>query len=130
MTKQAILLLRRVKRHIIKHSRQFDMSEGAQKVRGCGTVCCIAGHVVLSAIGDFDPDDFSAGGNDSPIVPYPRIQGMAAMKLGLSASQAERLFHKMNWPDEYRNKYSAAKTKKEKAAVAARYIEFFIRKYK
>jgi hypothetical protein len=79
----------------------------------CGTVACIAGWMVLLADGK------------KSYLTAPEIQARAEEILGKDADR--RLFGTHAWPDNFKDRYDNAKTRRGKALAAAARIEHFIK---
>ena len=125
--------LRRVQRHILAEPATLDMNEflcrnldlnmpyyhdnyAINKTPSCGTVGCIAGWTVQLYRG-----------------PRSRARLMTAGRdLGLTKDQACRLFFfkchddSQHWPQQFEDKYHAAKTPFARAKVTAKRIDHFI----
>jgi len=128
-------LLLRVKRAILRHPKQFDMSRwffyvGADVPR-CGTTACIAGWA-LTLDGKTTPlkmakrlykkltgGELREGGAMGGIYNND-IESRAAKALGLTEHQARWLFHVHNWPREFQNGVNPS------PELAAQRIDHFI----
>lgn len=133
-----IKLLRRVKRHILAEPKRINMYfpvRVGQMGRGappCGTIGCIAGWAVLLA---------ERKGREMPGLTWRRIldrreapdmdwddfKPIAIRRLKLTAEQAHRLFHVINWPRTFTVQYEKARTPKKMASVTAERIDHFIK---
>lgn len=104
----------------------------------CGTVACIAGHVLMTSKEgrsylSFTTKDENGHKLEYPIVDeFPYTTGNIAAKiLGITRDQADNLFdppgsiHAM-WPEVFLKAYAKAKTAKQRAYVACNRIESFI----
>jgi hypothetical protein len=116
-------LLREVKKRILEEPRRFSMgtwgSTVSKRVAPCGTVACLAGHAVAIS----KPTHF---------VRYlhameSSIYSLAIKSLSISVDQADRLFYVSGWPQEFKEGYVKATTRKQMAGVAAKRIDHFIR---
>ena len=99
LSPSAVALLRRVARRIVRMPETFDMREflshdplwrGSKKRPApyCGTVACIAGHIVLDG-----RQRVPGRGAD-----YERL---AARRLGLSVLKTRPLFYENRWPIQF-----------------------------
>lgn len=131
LTKEAKALLRKVRKHILEEPRRFNMSDWisrryhtsdkhydgfAGKVKAssyakCGTAACIAGWTVL----------IHDGMQSSAI----SVSGRASQLLGITYT--DDLFGVTGWDDPYASQYQKARSVKEKAEIAGRYINHYIK---
>lgn len=143
-------LLKKVKKHILEEPRRllmddlvvrkmddedFVADDGKMvKFASCGTAACIAEWSVLLTDGLWPEGD---------------LWRRAAKLLGIPKDQicsngfyddngeyisipvlAEKLFYVDEWPVAYRIPYKKARSQKQRAKIAAKRIEAFIRKYR
>jgi hypothetical protein len=124
-------LLRKIEAHILAepkrlHMSSFMMRQSARNVLSsvggkpvgypkCGTAACIAGWAVI--LEDGLPQGYLTGAQI-----YDRAQEL----LGLHVGQADRLFYRMSWPDEFYDMGGDDGTQKT-AEVAVKRIEHFIK---
>jgi hypothetical protein len=117
-----VRLLKKVKAAILGESRRFSMGTWkASNVRGkdappCRTMACIAGHADWIV----NPELFMK--SEQHVVARRGINA-----LGLNGEQELKLCYLTGWPDALAVKYSKAATSKERAMVAAKRIDLFIR---
>ena len=118
----AVALLRRVARRIVRMPETFGMRDflshdplwqGSKKRPApyCGTVACIAGHIVLD-------------GRKQLPHRWSNFERLAADRLGLSRHETIPLFFENSWPTQFRGRTS---TPNRAASRAAARIEHFIR---
>ena len=118
----AVALLRRVARRIVRMPETFDMRDflwhdplwrGSKKRPApyCGTVACIAGHIVL----DGRKRVPGRWVDDGPIA----YEQLAARRLGLSVLKTRPLFYTNHWPIQFLGQ--------SVPELAAARIEHFIR---
>ena len=126
LTKEAVKMLRKVKRHILAEPKRLYMSDWILRDRGngkiylmsgkerkfakCGTAACIAGWTVILA-------DREGEG---------RVGDTAKEILGLNDSQHDRLFAPSCWPEKF-HQGTTGDGKKRTAEIAAKRIEHFIK---
>ena len=121
----AVALLQRVARRIVRMPETFDMRDflshdplwrGSKKRPApyCGTVACIAGHILLDGRKRV-PGRWVDG--EELDVDY---EGLAARRLGLSSAETAPLFFQNRWPVQFLGLESAPNR-------AAARIEYFIR---
>jgi len=124
-------LLRKVKRHILDEPRRLVMGSWVlNRASGktyyehghlvqfpkCGTVACIAGWTSI----------LGGATKVKEIDGYPPF--VAADLLGIEdRGMANRLFHLPRWPSDFRADYAKARGQEERAEVAAKRIDHFIR---
>ena len=123
LKKEAIALLRRVKKKILDKPMSFDMNMWVMpnNLIECGTTGCIAGWVVmLSSPGLQDLVRESRHG-------YVDWSKEATKKLGIEKAQASSLFIDDFWPTKYSDEFFQAGSNAKRARVAANRIEHFIR---
>jgi hypothetical protein len=89
----------------------------------CKTVCCFAGAVVLSHLDKLPRNRFSG-------LFYSNMKFKAMELLQIPMSEANSLFYLEAWPPDFRNKYSQAKTQKDRVAALKSYVKFFVGKNK
>jgi hypothetical protein len=131
-----VKLLRMVKKHILEEPRRFDMGtfgstfasrfhfksvtgEALRNFPPCGTVACIAGWAI--GVNASKPKSFFRK------ISYGQIAPLATAELELSIPEKDRLFYQENWPTRYYTAYAKAKSPADRARVAARRIEHFIK---
>lgn len=106
-------LLRRVQAHILKNPDGLRMQMWL-RTESCKTVGCIAGWCVHLD----DPSILHEAGLDIP----QRAQKL----LQITASEAERLFYFMRWPDKFYSQFINASTFEMQAQSVADRIDNFI----
>lgn len=124
LTKIGIRRLLKVRRQILAEPKKFAMSwwtvnsdSGNFDGPSCGTAHCIGGWLLRNARKgiSFDP------GN------------RAALLLGLNSADEASLFFTEHWPEDLRIAYRKTKNQKnghrKRARIAARAIDWFIKKY-
>lgn len=130
ITDEGVKRLRQVKKLILMTPGLYN-----QKYWCCGTALCIAGHAAMMA----DPDmELACPDPSFPTIMAPlnedgyadhaewKVRGRAA--LGIADGQERRLFdHPEDWPYPFCVDYDNAGTPAERAKVAARRIEHFIK---
>lgn len=89
--------------------------------RDCGTTCCIAGWIFV--INNPNIKNFKPVG--AGVIQYSS-EKFLGMRVGEGCSL---LFERGGWDEPYATQYEEAKTKTDKAKVAARYINYFIKKH-
>jgi hypothetical protein len=111
-----VRLLRKVQKQILAQPEAFDMTYVTNR-EDCGTVCCIAGWTCV-LVG----------------VPENRASMDVAQEiLDLNTAQASRLFTtsehewRERWPKRFDRAYYRANDAKQKARIAARRIDHFIK---
>lgn len=121
--------LKRVRDYILQESEGFDMEVFLLKTDevACGTKCCIAGTATLLD----NPRQYLRWLKDES---DDKVQFAATHALGLTESQAGRLFFLpgwnddyQGWPDKFAKRYNRASTAKGRAKVAADRIDHFIK---
>lgn len=139
LSKDAVKLLRRVKKQILLEPRQFvmgyyfhsgtllDYGEGAcdlprKKIPNCGTAACIAGWVI-----SLDSKQKPSEANQT--FRSPEETAGNALGLDLFGGGRLELFRVDFWPAPYETAWFKAKTHRTRAQVAARRIEAFIREH-
>lgn len=127
-----VQLLERVRDHILEKPRRLMMGRWVQrqsftgstyisdhgrpvKYAECGTAACIAGWTCVLA------DERLNHSSES------YIEQRATDLLGLTDLQHYRLFYTGSWPERYRKAYYKATNMTERAKVAARRINAFIK---
>lgn len=125
-------LLRRVREQILREPRQFFMDwwttrdaravrlKKGEEIPNCGTAACIAGWAVA----------LSRGKTPKQIARLEHIPEIGRKELGISDAQAERLFDASpfgEWPGQFRDFWQTAKTPIQRARIAARRINHFIK---
>lgn len=118
-------LLLKVKEQILAEPRQFNMKEwfygqlpNGETPANCGTAACIAGWAYTLAIG-CNPDQARQIMRELSGFFRPDLA------LGITAEQADRLFHEMNWPKQFQSTPRAGLKLRAKRAAAR--IDYFIR---
>jgi hypothetical protein len=135
LTRGARNLLRKAVEAIQRHPGALDMDiwmDHDPEVEGeepyCGTVACLAGHIVLVAglkrpkeRGDFYaaeelPTRLRGGAEGESLV---SVRSVAGRLLGFDCSDelTERLFHPAEWPDRFLTNYRRFKTARARANV-------------
>lgn len=125
---KAVKLLRLVKKDILSKPRAYNQEAW------CGTACCIAGKI---AIVEAKKDGYRICKSDNSIEDskgrrISLIEDYAAKKLGVDSFMAGRLFqapnyfYGFNWGG-FAEKYENAKNSVERAKIASRRIEHFIK---
>lgn len=133
--------LRKLQRWILAEPRRFNMTQWAAELEvineqkpPCDTVGCLAGMACHMEAGKLESDSSIVTRKDG-IRKYIPLE--AARILDLDNAQAGNLFllsdswsadFSGSWPPIWESRYYQAKTLKGKARVAARYIDFFIKK--
>ena len=135
-----VKLLREVEKRILAEPRRFDMMTFGDKLDKeaiealgeeappCGTVACIAGHVDWMT----HPRLFAASVAIDRFARDDSIAKRAAIELGLGFdpsqdTNAGRLFFDDEWPKKFQAAFSKAKTPLQRAKVAVKRIEHFIK---
>ena len=135
-----VKLLRKVEKRILAEPRRFDMMTFGDKLDKeaiealgeeappCGTVACIAGHVDWMT----HPRLFAASVAIDRFARDDSIAERAAKELGLGFelsqdTYAGRLFFDDEWPKKFQAAFSKAKTPLQRAKVAVKRIEHFIK---
>ena len=136
-----VKLLREVEKRILAEPRRFDMMTFGDKLDKeaiealgeeappCGTVACIAGHVDWMT----HPRLFAASVAIDRFARDDSIVERAAKELGLNRFElsqdtyAGRLFFDDEWPKKFQAAFSKAKTPLQRAKVAVKRIEHFIK---
>ena len=135
-----VKLLRKVEKRILAEPRRFDMMTFGTKLNKrtikalgkqappCGTVACIAGHDDWMA----HPRLFAASVAIDRFHRDDSIEKRAAKELGLvfdpsQDTNAGRLFFDDEWPKKFQAAFSKAKTPLQRAKVAVKRIEHFIK---
>lgn len=135
-----VKLLREVEKRILAEPRRFDMMTFGDKLDKeaiealgeeappCGTVACIAGHVDWMT----HPRLFAASVAIDRFARDDSIAERAAKELGLGFelsqdTYAGRLFFDDEWPKKFQAAFSKAKTPLQRAKVAVKRIEHFIK---
>ena len=135
-----VKLLREVEKRILAEPRRFDMMTFGDKLDKeaiealgeeappCGTVACIAGHVDWMT----HPRLFAASVAIDRFARDDSIAERAAKELGLGFelsqdTYAGRLFFDDEWPKKFQAAFSKAKTPLQRAEVAVKRIEHFIK---
>lgn len=118
INRKAAELLKRVAKYLVREPEGYSQSDWKQSAaNSCGTVCCIAGTVVML---------------DNP-KQYMRldsfdIQSAALKALGLDEELSINLFSSaMHWPSPFSERYARAKTHAARAKVGAARIHYFLR---
>ena len=133
-----VKLLREVEKRILAEPRRFDMMTFGTKLNKrtiralgkqappCGTVACIAGHVDWMAHPRLFAASVALGDYDDSIVK----RAAKELGLGFELSQdtnAGRLFFDNEWPEKFQAALAEAKTPLQRAEVAVKRIEHFIK---
>lgn len=116
-----IKMLKRIKKQILKNPESFDMYNTINK-EGCQTVGCIAGWACI-----FDARDKhkKVPSKPSSIEDFNDILNKARNILGLTN---DFLFFVENWNERFERLYNSTYCFKEKAKVAADYIDYVCNK--
>lgn len=126
-----VKLLQKVKRAILKRPDQFEMQswfqsnlyfydDGYRVSGGCGTAACIGGwaqHLTLK----------SKTLQQSKLKHVINVIPSPYELLAVTQSQGERLFVDSAWPKKFRYGYRSATEPKERAEIAAKRIDHFIK---
>jgi len=109
-----VALLKKIRARILRHPSKFRMD-----VYTCGTAHCIGGWACVLAGKTLDPltNETTNGGQ-----PW----NVAGAILRLKPAQRNRLFHQWEWPEQFQEKYHAAKRRDRRARIAAARIDHFI----
>lgn len=129
LSQEAINALLEVKRQKLERPETMDMTSFLNDIPPddiCGTLCCIAGSLVINNVLKNKGDVFQ--------LTYEEIEGKAAEILGLTEGQAAMLFYLGGWnlfdksglEDSYRNAMSQNEKYEVKAGIAGRAIDAFI----
>ncbi len=135
-----VKLLRKVEKRILAEPRRFNMMIFGEKLNKRtiealgkqapprGTVACIAGHVDWMT----HPRLFAASVAIDRFHRDDSIEKRAAKELGLGFdpsqdTNADRLFFDDEWPKKFQAAFSKAKTPLQRAKVAVKRIEHFIK---
>jgi hypothetical protein len=126
-----VKLLRKVKKHILEEPRRFfmwgvhqtgrpnkdtykaDGSHGRVKFPSCGTAACIAGWTCL------------LGGEKDNV-----SMSVANQLLGVGGIATASLYNANYWPAPLASQFRTAKTPLQRAKIAAKRINLFIREHK
>lgn len=130
---------------IVKHPETFDMGlfmGHDESVKGrapyCGTVACLAGHIVLAAGVKPQDDDFYFV-SDLPAKVRKiaeraevydgrvGVEGLASAALGLTTDEAKALFYTGRWPASHEQRYLKARTAKARAQALAKRVAHWLR---
>ena len=116
--------LRKLATIIRREHKHFDM--GAW----CGTTGCIAGF----AVADFHPflwEDYedafrklNDGSYDGHVPDNGTVKEAAVRLLELNRDEVYTLFYPIQWPRRYRGRYYNSNTSRDRAEVAAKYLEY------
>lgn len=141
LTRAARTLLAKALRAIERRPETFDMANFIQRdprVKGyapyCGTVACLAGHIVLAAR---FPPQFSVTREDAPSR-YKHLfdsvddgrrsmPDLAIALLNLSPTDEQVLFYVADWPAKYRDAYDEASRPRAAAAIAIRRVQHWLK---
>lgn len=117
---EGVRRLREIERLIVNEPELYDQSRWMARREHCGTVCCIAGHAV-ARYGQLPSNEWMWDPS------YWVDKGQVA--LGITEREAaSRLFRgATRWPHPFSEAYVNASTEKDRACVAVRRIEHFIR---
>jgi len=120
--------LLRAKACILADPSQFNMYDYQNEFdeeSSCGTTACIAGWIVYNEYPKYrSADKLSIDPCEFPDGMYFEVLAEDAVRssnLGIHS-----LFHEGNWPEKYYKRFQKAKTRKEKAKIAAEVIDYFI----
>lgn len=124
---KAAKLLLKIKRHILAHPDTYRQDEWH-----CGTAACIAGHAaLLSGLADSVAIDLDGAARP---VRNGRIlnedwEDLGYEALGRRASNSSLFSGSpvFSWPEPFNTDWKQANTRKARAQVAARRIDYFIR---
>jgi hypothetical protein len=120
--------LLRAKECILADPSQFDMYDYQNELdekSSCGTTACIAGWIVFNEYPKCRTDDkLSVDARRFPAGMY--YEHLAEEAVRSTNLDVNSLFHEGNWPEKYYTRFQKAKTRKEKAKIAAEVIDYFI----
>lgn len=129
-----VTLLQQVKKVVLAEPRRLDMDvwmdnriHGAMKNPRCGTIGCIAGWATVLAVPSkesYSKRADAASRQEEETKEDTQLCGQKA--LGLTNSQADRLFYVEDWPTELQEAYDAATTAAARAKVTAARIDLFV----
>jgi len=120
--------LLRAKECILADPSQFDMYDYQNefdKQSSCGTTACIAGWIVYNEYPECISDDKLA----VDVLKFPSgmyYESLAEDAVNATNLDVNSLFHEGSWPEKYYTRFQKAKTRKEKAKIAAEVIDYFI----
>lgn len=127
-----IPLLEQAKNAILDEPSRLGMAEyfAPSSTSPCGTTACIAGHVIMVDRLREDKKTFRNKKHIKSIKwfsEYGMTSGRHAKDL-LDLTEGERfkLFHVVNWPEQYRVKYENARSAESRARITAKRIDCFI----
>ena len=117
-------LFEAVARAIHNHPDHFDM-DSFVNVGPCGTTACIAGWALSLSMptAGTRPLENLRGRFRDPA--SPGVEATAAVLLGLTGDQRDKLFYVGEWPLTFRHAYESRRTEAGRAAVAARRVRHF-----
>jgi len=126
-----VKLLRRIQKAIRKEPRRFNMLwwvvTGDQE-SPCGTSACIGGYaVILSKIPKLLTTKKWLDAVEDIRKDSSNTWDPAKAVLGLDTDQATRLFDENRWPREFSVAYQATEDRRERAKLAIKRIDFFIK---
>lgn len=125
-------LLRKVRNKILRVPEAYDQHHwGKRAPTPCGTRACIAGHALIES-GFCTPLELNKTRRTDPKTgeaDWFDVQEEARRLLGLSQDQASALFDPDgdNWKEPFEENFRNAKTKTDRARVAADYLNDIIR---
>lgn len=122
-----IELLTKIRDRILAIPTAYNQTSwgGRSKLAPCGTVCCIAGHALLLA-GKYTPEQIGvqrdANGQEIDFATEgSQVLGLRSPWPLFTGAPAD------NWPKPFATKWRKAKTKEQRARVAADYINHIIK---
>jgi hypothetical protein len=125
LSKESIKRLRMVKEAILANPQYYRQEEWISAIEPCGTTCCIAGWADYLFNGKKAHEARAKAELSNYMVSWEYV---AAKALGLDYCQAHTLTYPgSGWPVPFCTAYTRAKTPKQRAKVAARRIEHFIK---
>lgn len=126
MTPKQLKILRNAVASIMAKPKKFKMEYLFEKVKGCGTVCCLAGQICLNA--GYKP--LFSGGRDTAteVKNGEEIEGVYVAQdlLGLNNREAERMFYTYFWPSPFDEDYRTATSAMGRAESLRDRVEHFI----
>lgn len=122
-----IELLRRIKQQILQNPELYDQDSwvNVHRKTECGTACCIAGWACQ--LDDIRKFKSLINEIESYKTPGFSIRGTARNLLDLTQNQDTELF--IYWPASYKKRYIYANNARERAAIGAEYIDYFVKKH-
>ena len=120
-----VVLLKKIKKHILAYPRAFDMSDWGRsapinQATPCGTVACIAGWACY-----LSPKAKTIKAGFEIKEPWT-AQGAARNLLGLQSEVASCLFNAFTWPPDLYAAYDVARSYKKRSEIAACVIDRLI----